>query len=119
MPSGKIPQLHVDKELKVTTLILIHVDADMMSHTDLGQKTSKNSSTETHRVPMGLVSFKKEGISHCTLEESVKTTFYDRPIILRESIVASSAHNSQQGLISQKTLVALTASLLQLEPTSF
>ena len=59
MSSGEIPQLHVDKELRVTALILIHVDADRMSHIDLGQKTSKNSSTEIHRVPMGLVSFKK------------------------------------------------------------
>ena len=59
MLSGEIPQLHVDEELRVTALILIHVDADMMSHIDLGQKTSKNSSTEIHRALMGLMSFKK------------------------------------------------------------
>ena len=59
MSSGEILQLHVDEELKVTALILIQVDADTMSHTDLGLKMSKNSSMETYRVPMGLVSFKK------------------------------------------------------------
>ena len=59
MLSGKIPQLQVDKELRVTALILIHVAANMLSHIDLGQKTSKNSSTKTHRIPVGLVSLKK------------------------------------------------------------
>ena len=59
MSSREIPHLHVDKELKVFALILIDVDADTMSHANQGQKSGKNSSTETQRVPMGLVGFKK------------------------------------------------------------
>ena len=59
MSSREKPHLHVDEELKVFALILIDVDTDMMSHTNQGQKLGKNSSTETHRVPMGLVGFKK------------------------------------------------------------
>ena len=59
MSSREIPHLHVDEELRVFALILIDVDADMMSHANQGQKLSKNSSTETHKVPMDLVGFKK------------------------------------------------------------
>ena len=50
---------HVDEELKVFALVLIDVDVDMMSHANQGQKLVKNSSTETHRVLMGLMGFKK------------------------------------------------------------
>ena len=59
MSSRKIPHLHVDEELRVFTLILINVDADTMSHINQGQKPSKNSSMETHRVPMDLIGFEK------------------------------------------------------------
>ena len=59
MSSREIPQLHVDEEFRVSALIFIHIDADTMNHIDLGQKPGKNSSTKIHRVPMGLVSFRK------------------------------------------------------------
>ena len=59
MSSREKSHLHVDEELRVFALILIAVDADAMSHASQGQKSSKNSNTETHRVPMGLVGFKK------------------------------------------------------------
>ena len=59
MSSRQKPHLHVDEELRVFALVFIDVDADMMSHANQGQKLGKNSSTETHRVPMGLMGFKK------------------------------------------------------------
>ena len=59
MSSRVIPQLHVDEELRVSALILIHVDADTMIHIDLGQIPRKNSNTKIHKVSMDLVSFKK------------------------------------------------------------
>ena len=59
MSSREKSHLHVDEELRVFALILIDVDGDTMSHANQGQKSGKNSSTETHRVPMGLMGFKK------------------------------------------------------------
>ena len=59
MSSREIAHLHVDEESRVFAFILIDVDADTISHANQGQKPSKNSSTETHRVPMGLMGFKK------------------------------------------------------------
>ena len=86
MLSREKPHLHVDEELRVFALILIDVDADTMSHASQGQKSGKNSSTETHRVPMGLVGFKRKSVSCCTLEKGIekgiKKAFNNRPIIL-------------------------------------
>ena len=59
MSSREISHLHVDEEFRVFAFILIDINADTMSHANQGQKPSKNSSTEIHRVPMGLVDFKK------------------------------------------------------------
>ena len=80
--SEEIPQLQIDEELKMTIIILIHDNANMISHTNPSQKFSKNGHFKAHQILVFPCESKKWSIGSCTFIEGIKSTFNHKLVIL-------------------------------------